>query len=123
MAVQRFATGGIWTCAVVMPVCALGAALRSHVAPQVPSTAEQTLVRLDPRFDALVPPGATVEKLAAGFVFIEGPAWDRRNARLFFSDVRGDAVHQWTAAAGASPFRSPFFGGPTEGRRTWARTA
>ena len=119
MAVQRLATGGMWTCAVVIAVCAPGAALRSHVAAQVPLAGEQTLVRLDPRFDTLVAPGATVEKLAGGFVFIEGPVWDRPNARLLFSDVRGDAVHQWTAAAGATPFRSPFFGGATEGRRTW----
>ena len=94
-------------------------AARSHASQQAPSSGEQTLVRLDPRFDALVPPAATVEKLADGFVFIEGPVWDRRNARLLFSDVRGNAIHQWTQAAGASAFKSPFFDGSTEGRRTW----
>ena len=39
--------------------------------PQAPSD----LVRLDPAFDALVPPSARLEKLADGFQFIEGPLW------------------------------------------------
>jgi gluconolactonase len=77
------------------------------------------LLRLDPRFDALVPPDATVEKIADGFIFVEGPAWDTRRSRLLFSDIRGNAIHQWSAGAGARPLIAPFFEGPTEGRRTW----
>ena len=34
-----------------------------------------SIVRLDPAFDALVPQGAQIEKLAGGFTFIEGPVW------------------------------------------------
>ena len=32
-----------------------------------------TIVRLDPRFDKLVPPHAKLEKIADGFTWVEGP--------------------------------------------------
>ena len=54
-----------------------------------------SIVRLDPAFDTLVPKDAQIEKLAGGFKFIEGPLWRPSNA-LWFSDVVGNVVHQWT---------------------------
>jgi gluconolactonase len=50
-----------------------------------------SIVRIDPGLDAIVPPDARIEKLAEGFAFSEGPVWDRRQLRLLFSDVRGNA--------------------------------
>ena len=76
------------------------------------------ILRVDPRFDALVPPGATIEKLAEGYVFTEGPVWIRGESRLLFSDVRANAIHQWTEADGASPFIDPVFEGDREGLRS-----
>lgn len=43
-----------------------------------------TILRLDSRFDALVPAGAIIEKVADGFVFLEGPVWIREESRLLF---------------------------------------
>ena len=57
---------------------------------------EASILRLDPRLDALVPTDAEVEKLAEGFVFIEGPVWLRGESRLLFSDVRGNTIYQCT---------------------------
>ena len=54
-----------------------------------------TIVRLDPAFDALVPASARIEKLAGGFQFTEGPLW-RPQGALWFSDVVGNVVRQWT---------------------------
>lgn len=54
-----------------------------------------SIVRLDPALDALIPRDAAVEKLAGGFTFIEGPVW-RRNGVLWFSDVVGNVVRQWS---------------------------
>ncbi len=71
--------------------------------------------RVDPRLDALVPADASIEKLADGFVFIEGPIWVRDESRLLFSDVRGNAIYQWTEADGASAFIDPVFDGDTSG--------
>ncbi len=61
-----------------------------------------TIVRLDPAFDALVPPDARIEKLAGGFEFAEGPVWRPDTQSLWFSDVKGNVVRQWSASAGAS---------------------
>jgi len=61
---------------------------------QEPASAGK-LVSLDPKFDALVPPSATIEKLAGGFQFIEGPLWFPAG-HLWFSDVQGNVVRQWS---------------------------
>lgn len=55
-----------------------------------------SIVRLDPAFDALVPPSATIEKLAGGFQFTEGPLWRPQQGVLWFSDVVGNVVRQWS---------------------------
>jgi gluconolactonase len=59
------------------------------------STATGNIVRLDPALDELVPKDAQIEKLAGGFTFIEGPLW-RPSQALWFSDVVGNVVRQWT---------------------------
>ncbi|RPI64365.1 MAG: SMP-30/gluconolactonase/LRE family protein, partial [Lysobacterales bacterium] len=75
------------------------------------------IVRIDPRFDALVPPGAVIEKVADGFVFLEGPVWRSADSRLFYSDLRGNAIYQWTAAEGVRDVSKPFFTGDGTGLR------
>ena len=52
-------------------------------------------LRLDSSFDALVPKDARIEKVAGGFTFTEGPVW-RPWGALWFSDVIGNVVRQWT---------------------------
>jgi gluconolactonase len=72
-------------------------------APEAPAAASAeksnnaigSIARLDPAFDSLVPKDAQIEKLAGGFTFIEGPLWRPSNA-LWFSDVVGNVVRQWT---------------------------
>ena len=76
------------------------------------------VLRVDPRFDALVPADARIEKLADGFVFTEGPVWIQNESRLLFSDVRANAIYQWTEAEGASSFLDPVFEGDVTGRRS-----
>jgi gluconolactonase len=63
-------------------------------APEKPS-ALGSIVRLDPAFDELVPQDAQLEKLSDGFTFIEGPLW-RPSGVLWFSDVVGNVVRQWS---------------------------
>ena len=79
-----------------------------------------TFVRIDQRFDALVPRNATIEKLAEGFVFSEGPVWDRRASRLLFSDVRGNTVYEWTPTGGAQPYIEPVYDGDRTGLRSYS---
>ncbi len=75
------------------------------------------IIRLDKRLDALVPQGAAIEKVADGFVFLEGPVWRSADARLFYSDLRGNAIYQWTAAEGVRDVSKPFFTGEGTGLR------
>lgn len=55
------------------------------------------IVRLDPRFDKLVPAGATIEVLAKGHDWAEGPVWvaDDEGGSLLFSDIPRNSVYQW----------------------------
>jgi gluconolactonase len=64
-------------------------------APSAPQSAPETVLRLDPALDALVPKDVQIEKIAGGFTFTEGPVW-RPDGNLWFSDVLGDEVRQWS---------------------------
>ena len=52
----------------------------------------------------LVAPGATVERLATGFGFLEGPAADLAG-NLYFSDIPTERIYRWTPNGGAVTFR------------------
>ena len=52
----------------------------------------------------LVAPGSTVERLATGFGFLEGPAADL-HGNLYFSDIPRERSHRWTPGEGVSTFR------------------
>jgi gluconolactonase len=66
-----------------------------------------TLVSLDPRFDALVPKSAKLEKLADGFSWVEGPVWDQKAGAILFSDIPNNVVHKWKDGEGLSEFLRP----------------
>lgn len=54
-----------------------------------------SIIRIDPAFDTLLSRDARVEKVAGGFTFTEGPLW-RSPGVLWFSDVVGNVVRQWS---------------------------
>ena len=60
-----------------------------------------TIERLDPALDALIPPGARIERLADGLDWSEGPLWVRSGGYLLFSDVQQNVVHKWDPHTGA----------------------
>ena len=71
-----------------------------------------TILRVDPAFDALVPPDATIEKLADGFEFIEGPVWVRQGeGHLLFSDIPANAIKKWSTSEGVTDFMNPVYDG------------
>lgn len=72
------------------------------IALSVHAAARQAaVVRLDPALDALVAPDATVERVATGFGFTEGPVWVRKGGYLIFSDIPANVIHRWNPADGA----------------------
>jgi gluconolactonase len=68
----------------------------SAIAQQPPA-----LIRLDPALDAIISPGAKIEKLTEGYRFTEGPVWVRRpgapgDGYLLFSDIPANKIHKWS---------------------------
>jgi len=66
-----------------------------------------TIEQLDPRFEAIVPKGARVERIAEGFDWSEGPVWSKTDNSLLFSDVPLNTVFQWKEGKGVSVFLKP----------------
>ena len=58
-------------------------------------------------FDRIVSDQATVELVAGGFIFTEGPVWNGRDGYLVFTDIIGDAIHKWEPGKGISVLISP----------------
>ena len=58
------------------------------------AAADTSIERLDPALDAIIPPGAVLEKIADGIGFAEGPVWVRD--RLRFSDLTGNKLYEIT---------------------------
>ncbi len=69
-----------------------------------PQTAA-TVTRLDPAIDTIVPRDATIEKLAEGFLFTEGPVWVP-DGYLLFSDPNSNTIYRWSDDDGLSVFRT-----------------
>jgi gluconolactonase len=56
----------------------------------------------------LVSSNATLEKLATGMKFTEGPVWfEEEGGYLVFSDIPANELKCWSAAEGLSTFRTP----------------
>lgn len=64
-----------------------------------------TVTRLEPAIDSIVPRDATIEKLAEGFLFTEGPVWVP-DGYLLFSDPNSNTIYRWSDDDGLSVFRT-----------------
>ena len=63
---------------------------------------------LDPRFDALTPSAAKLERLAGGCRWAEGPAYFPAGRYLVWSDIPNDRMLRWDECDGSiSTFRAP----------------
>ena len=65
------------------------------------------ITRLDPRLDKLVPPSASIELLAGGFLWSEGPIWIADGGYLLFSDIPRNSIMKWREGDGVSLFMKP----------------
>jgi hypothetical protein len=63
--------------------------------------------RLDPALDRLVDSTATIEILAEGYEWSEGPVWVKDGGFVLFSDVPKNVVHRWKEGEGAKPYLTP----------------
>jgi gluconolactonase len=93
--------------------CLCAAVLSSALNAQAPQEApkplpqEGSIARIDTALDALISPGAKIEKLTGGLKFAEGPAWIRKPGYLIFSDIPMNVIDKWTPGGGVSPVVKP----------------
>ncbi|WP_156032299.1 beta-glucosidase BglX [Parvularcula oceani] len=67
-----------------------------------------TIERLDPRADALIAPGARIEKLTADrFGWSEGPVHMTDRRQVLFTDVPGNVLYGWSEESGLEVVLSP----------------
>jgi len=77
-------------CLLALPALCLSAA---------PCLAQGTSIKkMDAGLDNVIAPGTKIEKVAGGFLFVEGPMW--KDGKLWFSDVRGDKVRTFDPKTG-----------------------
>ncbi|MFC1491564.1 SMP-30/gluconolactonase/LRE family protein [Nitrospinota bacterium] len=60
-----------------------------------------------PGFERIVPKDATVELLATGFIFTEGPIWNGRENHLSWVDIIGDTIYRWVPGEGTRVIMHP----------------
>lgn len=63
--------------------------------------------RYDARFDKLVPADATIDVIAHGFDWSEGPVWVPNGRYLLFSDIPRNSIYKWKEGEGLSLFLKP----------------
>jgi gluconolactonase len=116
-----------------MSVCVLGAwaqkspTLSSSAAARLKQSAKAlpritpTIERLDPSVNMIVPADASLEKVATGFTWTEGPLW-MPAGYLLFAEITSNSIRKWTPGAGVSIFMQPSgykgtkpYGGPEPG--------
>ncbi|MEO1226258.1 MAG: SMP-30/gluconolactonase/LRE family protein [Pseudomonadota bacterium] len=61
----------------------------------------------DASFEAILKPGASVERLASGMTFTEGPIWIEADQALLFSDIPASRIMRWSRTDGLSVWREP----------------
>lgn len=64
-----------------------------------------TIDRKSPALDAILAADTTLEHLATGFQFTEGPVWVPAERSLLFSDPNDNTIYRWNENTGVSVFR------------------
>jgi gluconolactonase len=81
----------------LVTACDIEQSTENPVATNVESA--DSVIRLGAAINELVPADATVEKVASGFEFVEGPVW-MPDGRLVFSDIPANKTYSWSADGG-----------------------
>jgi len=67
---------------------------------RIAADAHGRIVRLDSALDSILPASSTIEKVATGFEFTEGPVWVRDGNYLLFSDPNANMIYRWSPTDG-----------------------
>lgn len=64
----------------------------------------QTWETMTPQLSELVDIDESVETLANGFFWVEGPAWSKEDHVLLFSDIPANIIYRWDEESGVSEY-------------------
>ncbi len=62
------------------------------------------IIHFDPQLRALIPDNPQIEALHTGFRFAEGPVWEHKKDRLYFTDFMELKIYTWSQTAGLEVF-------------------
>lgn len=66
-----------------------------------------TFERIDPALDKIISADASIEVIAEGYAWSEGPLWVGSQNMLLFSDVPKNTIYKWTEKNGAEVYLTP----------------
>ena len=66
-----------------------------------------TIKRLSPELDSIIAPGTSVEVVARGFDWSEGPLWVEKGKYLLFSDIPPNKIYKWSEEKGLEEYLHP----------------
>ncbi len=96
----------LFSLALLSSIATCNAAAQPAPTPAPAPEFKRSIERLDPALDQLIAPGTTIELLASGFNWSEGPVW--HNNAIVFSDVPENTAFIWKEGdKAASVFLKP----------------
>ncbi|MBK7427892.1 MAG: SMP-30/gluconolactonase/LRE family protein [Saprospiraceae bacterium] len=74
------------------------------------------IIRLSPELDSIISTSATLDTLAEGFIWSEGPLWLESEQALLFTDVPKNVIYRWSESDGLSTYleKSGYLGERTD---------
>ncbi|MEL6826589.1 MAG: SMP-30/gluconolactonase/LRE family protein [Pseudomonadota bacterium] len=106
---------GVSACAAPTPEASESDALtETSVAEDTEESGIGSVDVRSPALQEIVATDATIEVLAEGFTWPEGPVWVEDEQALYFNDVPENKMYRWTAATGGELFLTPSGGATAE---------
>ena len=75
--------------------------------PQPAKHDEGKIERKSDEFNQLISENAFLEKVSEGFDWSEGPAWNKKDSSLLFSDIRKNTIYRWKENEGTTIYLRP----------------
>ncbi len=107
---MTYTTPCLFLACLLLTACNAGSNQSESATPEKETARYATLgaiERLDAELDNLMSPEATIEVLANGFEWTEGPVWVSQGSFLLFSDIPRNSVFKWTEEDSISLYLKP----------------